>query len=84
MDDAERAYDDQSAHRLAHRAGAQADSASEPGHGEVELELAFQAGVAEKMRIDGAVGDGEAESRVEQVFELFPNEGGVQFFWFHG
>ncbi len=84
MDDAERAYDDQAAHRLAHRAGADANAASQPRHGAVELELAFQAGVAEEMRIDGAVGDGEAEPRVEKVLELFPNEGGVQFFGFHG
>jgi hypothetical protein len=84
MDDAERAYDDHAAHRLAHRAGANANAASQPRHGAVELELAFQAGVAEEMRIDGAVGEGETESRVEKVLELFPNEGGVQFFGFHG
>jgi hypothetical protein len=44
MDDAERAYDDQAAHRLAHRAGANANAAGQPRHGAVELELAFQAG----------------------------------------
>jgi hypothetical protein len=84
MDDAERAYDDQAAHRLANRAGANANAASQPRHGAVELELAFEAGVAEEMRIDGAVGDGETQARVEKVLELFPNEGGVQFFGFHG
>jgi hypothetical protein len=84
MDDAERANDDQAAHRLAHRAGANANAASQPRHGAVELEVAFQAGVAEEMRIDGAVGEGEAEPRVEKVLELFPNESGVQFFGFHG
>ncbi len=83
MDDAERAYDDQAAHRFAHRAGADANAASQPRHGAVELELAFQAGVAEEMRIDGAVGDGEAEARVEKVLELFPNEFDVQVFVFH-
>jgi hypothetical protein len=73
MDDAERAYDDQAAHRLAHRAGANANAASQPRHGAVELELAFQVGVAEEVRIHGAVGEGETQARGQMVLELFPN-----------
>ena len=77
MNEAERAQGDEAADGFADGASAQADSASEPGHGEVELELAFEAAVAEEMRIDGAVGDGEAELRVENVLELFPEKRGI-------
>jgi hypothetical protein len=28
--------------------------------------------VADEMRIDGAVGDGQAQARVEEVLELYP------------
>jgi len=83
VDEAERAQGGQAADGFADGAGAQADSASEPGHGAVELELAFEAGVAEKMRIDSAVGDGEAEPRIENVLELLPEKRGIQFLGFH-
>jgi len=39
--------------------------------------------VAQEMRIDGAVNDGEAQPRDEQVFQLFPDLCGVGFFVFH-
>ncbi len=77
MDQAQRAYDDQAAHRFADGAGANANAASQPRNREAELELAFETAVADEMMIDGAVGDGEAEARVEKVVELFPKEGGV-------
>jgi len=73
LDEAERAEDGQAAHRFAHGAGANPESASDPGHRAVELELAFQAGVAEEMRIDGAVGEGETQARGQMVRELYPN-----------
>ena len=77
MDQAQCAHDNQAAHRFADGAGANANPASEPGHGAVELGLAFEAAVADKMMIDGAVGNGEAEPREEKIVELFPEEGGV-------
>jgi len=83
MNEAERAQGDEAADRFADGAGAQADSASEPGHGAVELEPAFETAVAEEIGIDSAVGDGEAEARVENVFELFPEERRIWFFTFH-
>ena len=39
--------------------------------------------MAEEMRIDGAVGDGEAQPGNEKVFEVFPDLSGVGFFVFH-
>jgi CTP synthase (UTP-ammonia lyase) len=49
----------------------------------VELEPAFEAGVAEEIEIDGAVGDRQAQARVEKVRELLPEKREVQFFAFH-
>jgi hypothetical protein len=42
-DEAEGTEDDEAADRFTHGAGADADAATEPGHGEAELELAFEA-----------------------------------------
>jgi hypothetical protein len=36
------------------------------------------------MRIDGAVGDGQAQAREEKVLELFPKMLDIQFFAVHG
>jgi hypothetical protein len=49
----------------------------------VELEPAFEAGVAEEIEIDGAVDDGQAQARVENVRELLPEKFEVQVFAFH-
>jgi hypothetical protein len=59
------------------------DTPSEPGNGKPELKFSFQAAVAEKMRIDDAVGCGQAETR-SKVLELFPYVFGVGFLDFHG
>ncbi len=83
-DEAERTEDDEAADRFTHGAGADADAAGEPGHGEAELELAFETAVADEMRIDGAVGDGQAQPREEKVLELYPKMLEIQFFAFHG
>ncbi len=83
-DEAERTEDDEPADRFTHGAGADANTAGEPGHREAELELAFETAVADEMRIDGAVGDGQAQAREEKVLELFPKILDIQFFAFHG
>lgn len=83
LDDAERTEDSEPAHGFAHGAGADAESASEPGHGAVELELAFEARMAEEIEIDGALGEGQAQARVEKVGELHPEEFEVEFCLFH-
>ena len=83
-DKAERTEDDETADRFTHGAGANADAAGEPGHGEAELELAFETAVADEMGIDGAVGDGQAQPRKEEVLELFPKLFDIEFLAFHG
>jgi hypothetical protein len=81
-DKAERTEDDEAADRFTDGAGADADIAGEPGPGEAELELAFETAVADEMRIDGAVGDGQAQPREERVLELFPKTLEIQFLRF--
>ena len=57
-DEAKGTEDDEAADRFTHGASADADAAGKPGHGEMELEPAFETAVADEVRIDGAVGDG--------------------------
>jgi len=45
--------------------GTEADTASEPGNGETEAGPPFEAAVAQEMRIDGALGDREAQARYD-------------------
>src|SRR6266481_8226489 len=71
-DEAERTEDDEAADGFAHGAGADADAAGEPGHGEAELGLAFETAVTDEVRIDGAVGDGQTQPGEEEVLELNP------------
>lgn len=84
FDQAQDAVIDEATHGRADGAGAKASATGEPVHRKVELELAFEAGVAEEMEIDDLVGDGETQSRDEDVRELFPDEYGVGDFGFHG
>jgi hypothetical protein len=77
LDQTERAGHDESADGFANGAAADADAASDPRDRAVEMEFAFEAGVAEEIGIDGAVGDGEAELGEKDVLELFPKTGGV-------
>jgi hypothetical protein len=83
-DEAEHTEDDEAADGFTHGAGADADTAGEPGHGEVKLVPAFETAVSDEMRIDGAVGDGKVEAREEEVLELYPKMFEIQFFAFHG
>ena len=83
LDEAERAEDGEATDGFAHGAGADAESASDPRHGAVELGLSFEARVAEEIEIDRTVHDGEAEARVENVSELDAEKFEVEFFGFH-
>jgi hypothetical protein len=83
-DQAERTEDNEAADRFTDGAGADADTAGEPGPGKAELELAFETAVTDEVRIDGAVGDGQAQPREEKVLELYPKMLDIQFFAFHG
>jgi hypothetical protein len=71
-DEAEHTEHDEAADGFTHGTGADADTAGEPGHGEVKLGLALETAVANEVRIDGAVGDGEVEAREEEVLALYP------------
>jgi hypothetical protein len=63
----------------AYRGGGDASGAAERSNGEAQSELAFEAAVAEQMRIDGALENGEAETGNDQVFQLFPEAFGIGF-----
>lgn len=80
---AQDAAGDEAPHGPAHGVAAEADTASEPRNGKPEPKLSFEAAVTEEMRIDDAVGGGQAEAR-RQVLELFPHLSEVEFFVFHG
>jgi hypothetical protein len=84
FDQAQSAVGDQTAQGPTGRVGAEASTAGEPGNGEAEAELAFETAVAEEIRIDGAVREGQAQPGNEKVFEVFPDLCGVGFFVFHG
>src|SRR5713101_4524759 len=80
--EAQDASRDEPADGPTHRVAAEADTPSEPGNGKPEPKLSFQAAVTEKMRIDDAVGGGQAQAR-RQVLELFPHLFGTGSFVFH-
>ena len=84
FDQAENALVEETAHRLTRGSDGEASTPGEPGNGKAEAELPFEAGMAQEMRIDRAVDDGEAEARDEIVFQVFPELFGVGFFVFHG
>src|SRR6202048_2339902 len=50
----------------------------------LQAELAYNERMAEQMGIDGAIENGQAETRSENILKLHPEESGVQFFGFHG
>ncbi len=82
LEQAQEASGYQAADGPAHGVAAEADTPSEPGNGKAEPKLSFQAAVTEKMRVDDAVGGGQAQAR-RKVLELFPHLFGVGFFGFH-
>ncbi len=82
LDQAQEASRYQAAHGPTHGVAAEADTPSEPRNGKPEPKLSFQAAVPEKMRIDDAVGRGQAQAR-RKVLELFPHLFGTGSFVFH-
>jgi hypothetical protein len=83
FEQAQSAVGNQTAHGPTGGVGGEASTAGEPGDGEAEPGASFETAVAEEMRIDGAVGDGQAQPGNEKVFEVFPDEFGVELFVFH-
>jgi len=84
FDQAQSTVGDQTAHGPTGGVGGEASTAGEPSNGEAEPGSSFETAVPQEMRIDGAVRDGQAQARNEQVFELFPDLCGVGFIVFHG
>jgi hypothetical protein len=62
----------------------EARSPGEPGNGKAQPAAAFEATVPKKVGINGAVYDGQAQTRHQMVFEVFPDLFGVGLFSFHG
>jgi hypothetical protein len=83
LDQAQGTARDEAAHGPAHGVVGETGTASEPEDGKTEAKLSFEAAVTKKMRIDGAVSGGQAQTKRE-VLELFPDMCGVGFFGFHG
>jgi hypothetical protein len=75
---------DEAADSPAHRVVGETSTASEPGNGKAELKVSLETAMAKEMRIDGAVGDREAQTRNQKVLKLFPHLCGIQFFSGHG
>ncbi len=73
----------QAADRLPGAPAGNAQIAGQPNNRKAQPELAFKAGVAEQMRVDGTVEDREFEAGCENVFQLFPHFDTIEFFVFH-
>lgn len=74
----------EAAHGLAHWPVGKTEIAGYARNREVQAELADDEGMPQQVGIDGAVPDGEAETRGENIFKLDPKEFGVHFFGLHG
>jgi len=59
LDQAQNASRNQATHRLASGFLRETNTAGKPGHRKAETELAFEAAMPEKMRVDSAVGHGK-------------------------
>ena len=83
LDETQRAAIEKAADGEPRGGGRETRTASEPSDGEADGGLAFEATVAQEMGVDGAVDDGKGEARDEEVFELLPDQDGVEFGVFH-
>jgi len=62
---------------------AKAGALGEPGDGEAEVQLAFEAAVPHQVRVDGAIGEAQVQTRDHNVRKLFPHKFSIGFFSFH-
>src|SRR6266851_4203361 len=83
FDQAQHAPRNQATHRLASGLLTETNMAGQPGHRKAETELAFEAAMAEKMRVDGAVDHGKVQAGRQPVFHLFPHLYNIEFFVVH-
>jgi len=77
------AFANEAAQGFAHRIHTKAKIAGEPANGKTKAGLPFQAGMPEKVGIDGALRGGETQARRQEVLELDPDEFGVGLCGFH-
>src|SRR5258705_1873490 len=73
----------QAAHRLAHRSVGKTQLGGYGHYRKLQAELAYNERMAEQMGIHGAIENGQAETRGENILKLHPEESGVQFFGIH-
>ena len=83
FDEAQDTLRDEAAHGPANGVVGETRTTSEPEDGKLEPKVSLEAAVAEEMRVDRAVGGGQAETRDQEVLELFPHVFGVGFFGWH-
>lgn len=82
-DEAQRAVRGEASYGEARGAVGQTYTASQPGNGEAEPRVSFQAAMPQKITIGGAVDRPELQARHEFVVHLFPGEVSIRFFGFH-
>src|SRR5436309_15974295 len=75
---------DQPPHGESNRSAGEARRAADRGNGEATTESPFQAAMPQQMKIDGALGDGEAQTRGQLVFHLFPHVCSIEFIFHVG
>jgi hypothetical protein len=73
----------QAAHGLAHRSIGKTQFGGYRHYRKLQAELAYNERMAQEIGVDGAIENGQAETRGENILKLHPEESGVQFFGFH-
>jgi hypothetical protein len=73
----------EAAYGLAHRAIGETQSVGHGHHREVQTTLADEKRMAQEIGVDGAVPNGEAETRHKNIFKLDPEELGAEFSVWH-
>ncbi len=84
FDQAQSSFGHQAPHRQAHGPGREPVAARKPKNRKAQPEPVFEPAMPQKMRIDRALGESEAQPRHQNIFELFPDEDSVGFADFHG
>jgi hypothetical protein len=83
LDQAQSTVGNEAAEGFARGGIREARSSGEPGNGKAQPAAAFEATVPKKVGINGAVYDGQTQTRHQKVFQVFPDLFGVGLFDFH-
>src|SRR5713226_1999638 len=84
FDQAQSTFGHQAPHRQAHGPGREAVAAGKPKNRKAQPQPVFKSAMPQKMRIDGTLGESEAQPRHKNILDLFPDEDSVGFADFHG